>query len=334
MNRFPTLRQSVDAVLEAYDDGSYFSRLINGPQPHPFQQRPRVLFVSDHENASAPLYTIVMPVFEQASTLRRNLDLIAARASLPHDWLFIDDGSSDDSAGVARSFLEASPARSGALLRNDAPLYETACDNLGFSIARTEFVIEIQADIQVLEPEFDAAMIAALRGFPLASSVSGRAGHAFAMKRPGLLDRLLNRSSPDSIGLTGAQVEDPSIVDGLRGFVYECDTVNRGPWALRKADLESHGYLDQARFFLGEDDHDFHRRLLESEQRRPLYVPMRIRSTLVEGATRRPREGVNAQVYAWMKDSKKGSESYAAFVRGRRGRSPVRRLAFSARPAR
>ena len=83
----------------------------------------------------------------------------------------------------------------------------------------------------------------------------------------------------------------------MRGKVYRCETVNRGPWALLKTDLDRHGYLDEQYFFLGNDDHDYHRRLFETEGRRPLYVPTSIYSPRRLGASRRARTGDNRTIF-------------------------------------
>jgi GT2 family glycosyltransferase len=96
--------------------------------------------------------------------------------------------------------------------------------------------------------------------------------------------------------------------------MYRCETVNRGPWALLKRDLERHGYLDERHFFLGNDDHDYHRRLFEAEARRPLYVPMALRSPLAHGAVRRPRTGLNRRLFIALNAEKRGSPGFHRFL--------------------
>ena len=91
-------------------------------------------------------------------------------------------------------------------------------------------------------------------------------------------------------------------------------TVPRGPWAVRKSDLERIGYLDERFFFLGNDDHDYHRRLYEATGRRPVYVPMSIDSPLARGANRQPRSGLNRTVFEMLKREKRGSPAFRRFL--------------------
>jgi hypothetical protein len=94
-----------------------------------------------------------------------------------------------------------------------------------------------------------------------------------------------------------------------------------------KSDLERVGYLDERFFFLGRDDHDYHRRLFESDGRRPLYVPLSLYAPLHLGAVRQPRTGVNREVYEMLRADKRGSPAFLRFVRRQRAASLPRRIA-------
>ncbi len=96
--------------------------------------------------------------------------------------------------------------------------------------------------------------------------------------------------------------------------MYRCETVNRGPWLVFKTDLERHGYLDERHFFLGNDDHDYHRRLFDAEQRRPVYVPLSLHAPLALGAYRRKRSGVNRDVFMALHAEKRGSPAFHRFL--------------------
>ena len=84
---------------------------------------------------------------------------------------------------------------------------------------------------------------------------------------------------------------------------------------LFKSDLDRHGYLDERHFFLGNDDHDYHRRLLAGEGRRPIYVPCSLHAPLALGAQRRPRSGVNLEVFTTLSAEKRGSPAFHRFLR-------------------
>jgi GT2 family glycosyltransferase len=280
--------------------------------------------------ALAAAYSIVTPTFEHASSIADCLDATLASASLPFHWIIVDDASQDGTADRAEAWLAAHPSplvTRATVVRNPRPIFETACDNIGFRIAETDVVIEIQADIHVREPRFDALMIEALDMSPKPSAVSGRCGHTFAALKPvPLLSKLLKRSKMESIGLCGRAIETPHVIDAIRGHVYRCETVNRGPWLVRKEDLERHGYLDEQHFFLGNDDHDYHRRLFEAEARRPLYVPMAIHAPLALGANRRKRSGINEEIFDRLRAEKRGSPDFHRFLASIESSTPPQRI--------
>jgi hypothetical protein len=118
----------------------------------------------------------------------------------------------------------------------------------------------------------------------------------------------------DAIGLYGRRIDTPDVIDDIRGRLYRCETVNRGPWLVFKSDLERHGYLDERHFFLGNDDHDYHRRIFEASGRRPVYLPMRLDSPPSLGARRRPRTGINRQVFRALSAEKRGSPEFHRFL--------------------
>jgi hypothetical protein len=116
------------------------------------------------------------------------------------------------------------------------------------------------------------------------------------------------------VGLCGKAIETPEVINNIKGQIYRCETVNRGPWMVFKSDLERHGYLDERHFFQGNDDHDYHRRLFGAEGRRPLYVPVSLYAPLALGAQRRTRTGVNRRVFEALKAEKRGSPAFHDFI--------------------
>jgi len=310
--------EAIAALLHRYASGDYFSRLINHPVPHQLRQPPELVY---HATVSAvdPGFTVVMPTFNHESNVADSLEAAAAAASRPFDCILVDDGSADDTVGQARAFFESrsSPMVAKAtIVRNPVPVYETACDNLGFTLAETEVIVEVQADIQIRERAFDSLMLRGCSSSPAPAAISGRCGHTFRFLEPaGPLRSLFRRGSGESVGLCGKAIETPEVIDPLKGRMFRCETVNRGPWLVFKSDLERHGYLDERYFFQGNDDHDYHRRIFEAEQRRPIYVPLSLHAPLAFGAYRRPRTGVNRDVFKMLTAEKRGSPDFNSFLR-------------------
>ena len=146
------------------------------------------------------------------------------------------------------------------------PIYETACDNLGFALADTEIIVEVQADIQIREPAFDALFLGALGTSPTPAAISGDADTRSRCSAAAPASIALPPVAARFVGLCGKTIETPEIVNPIRGRLFRCETVNRGPWVVLKSDLERRGYLDERHFFQGNDDHDYHRRVFEAER--------------------------------------------------------------------
>ena len=53
-----------------------------------------------------PLVSVIIPVYNGARFLREALESVFAQAYRPIEVIVVDDGSSDDSAGIAQSFVE------------------------------------------------------------------------------------------------------------------------------------------------------------------------------------------------------------------------------------
>jgi glycosyltransferase involved in cell wall biosynthesis len=308
---------TIDTLLRSHDSGEYFLRLVNHPAAHRLRERPELAYHAT-VNAPEPRFTVVMPTFNHEPVIQDSIGAMAAAASLPFDCIIVDDGSEDRTVERAKAYFDSrrsSLVARATIIRNPVPVYETASDNLGFMLAETEMIIEVQADIQIREPGFDALFLRALATSPTPSAISGRCGHTFRSLASGAgLRSLFPGRSSEFIGLCGKTIETPDAVNPIKGRMYRCETVNRGPWVLLKGDLERHGYLDERHFFQGNDDHDYHRRVFEADGRRPLYVPISLYSPLALGAVRRRRTGLNRDVFNLLKAEKRGSPAFRHFL--------------------
>ena len=313
-------RATIDRFLGAYSDGRYFNALVNRPSPHRLRQPPELVYHAALHPLE-PQFTIVTPAFNCAPAIADYIEATAAAASLPFDWILVDDGSADGTAERAAALLQASPSplvARATIVRNPTPIFETACDNIGFWLAETDVIIEVQSDIYVREVAFDALVLRTLAPTPRPAAVSGRCGHSFFSLRGAFVRAVLGGRRDECIGLCGKLIETPSAIEPLQRHVYRCETVPRGPWAVCKSDLERVGYLDERYFFLGNDDHDYHRRLCDATGRRPVYLPMAIESPLRLGANRRPRTGVNRTVFECLRREKRGSPAFRRFLAAQR----------------
>jgi hypothetical protein len=253
-------------------------------------------------------YTVVVPVFNQEGLIGEFLKAHAATASLPHNIVAIFDCCSDQSLAV---FWKTIDEYRNPLLGSvtsvvtKVPFFETACDNLGFALSSTDFIIEYQADMLMGTAAHDARLLSGLAESRV-FCVSGRCGHSLrtVYGKPGWPHSIGYRKAEQAarIGLCGSLIEERGSHvedEGVTG--YFCETVNRGPIAFRRKDLIALNYLDHANFFLGDDDHDINLRAWLMTGQLPAYVPIKIRSDLTWGSTRKPRDPLNADIYARLK---------------------------------
>lgn len=93
--------------------------------------------------------SFVVPVYNEAENLRELFDELsaaAARLAVPCEFLFVDDGSTDESPRVLAELARAHPAvRVIALERNSG---QSAALGAGFQCARGDVIVTLDADLQ------------------------------------------------------------------------------------------------------------------------------------------------------------------------------------------
>jgi GT2 family glycosyltransferase len=111
-----------------------------------------------------PLLTVVIPVYNGGPQLERCLDALLASDFSDYEIVVVDDGSTDDSASLAR-------ARGVPVLQHGARSGPAAARNLGASHARGSIVLFLDADVVVrrdtlarLSAHFRALGVAAVFG--------------------------------------------------------------------------------------------------------------------------------------------------------------------------
>jgi GT2 family glycosyltransferase len=114
-----------------------------------------------------PRLSVVIPVYNAAADLERCLSALARSSGCPWPWevIVVDDGSADDSAGVARRH----GARLVTLGENGGP---ARARNQGASAARGELLLFIDADVFV-HPDTVARVAAAFASDPDLAALIG-----------------------------------------------------------------------------------------------------------------------------------------------------------------
>ncbi len=300
---------------------------------HPWDAPPKIVknIFLDKNKA---FYTVVMPVFNHEKIIETTLNGLFFNSKNFFSLIIILDASEDDSLNKIKKFIEnfnCIKLCSVTYIINETPIFETACDNQGFRLAETEYILELQADIIINDFGFDDRMIFALEKYRLAT-ISGRHVHYFSV-----LDRLSWLKYP-IFTLSGTFFNKPILFGKYGDRIFQRgvhdkniivvigETVARGPWMLRKKDLIDLNYLDEDNFFLGNDDHDFHRRMYLIKKMTCGYVPMDIYSPESFGSTRQERHGINKEIYNWLSENKKGSSGFVKFVRNYKPYEDIRKI--------
>lgn len=231
-----------------------------------------------------PTFSVVMPIHNQEQIIRTVLDNVLEMTVGTYELILIVDGCTDTTPQIVTEWIETTSKPSGLVdihcITNETGLFETACDNQGFRLARGEYILEIQADMKILTFGYNVLLTSPLKQYPDMIAVSGRCCHR------------LNGSPGNNVGKLGAKASSPHEV--LQSFdnygkVFLSHTVNRGPIAIRTSMLRELNYLDEEHYVLGNDEHDLFARAWVFKQWRCGFVPIEVYSPLEWGSTRKAR---------------------------------------------
>jgi GT2 family glycosyltransferase len=161
-------------------------------------------------------------------------------------------------------------------------LFETAADNVGFLVAKGQYFLEIQADMQIFDYGYNERL---QRPFQINPSVVGMSGRCVYTMTNGI-----------GIGKLGATIEKPLDSNIQKNGYFVGETCNRGPLLLDAVKVRELGYLDERHFFLDDSDHDFFFRAFQKGWVCG-YVPVEVISILCHGSTRKSRDPLNKLIY-------------------------------------
>lgn len=227
------------------------------------------------------MFSIVIPIHNQEAIIERVLSSVVTMTLGSYELILILDGCTDNTPSAVKEWVSKQTVDI-QLLENKTGLFETACDNQGFKLAKGKYIVEIQADMEILTLGYNILLASPLEQYSDMIAVSGRCCHG-----------LNSSNQPMAAGKTGDSVKQPHLL--LRDFqyynkVFLSHTVNRGPLVLRKSMLEELGYLDEEHYTLGNDEHDLFARAWYQKKWRSGFVPIEVYSPLEWGSTRKARD--------------------------------------------
>lgn len=265
---------------ERYSTGVFINKPTDGPSIEVVLNK---TFID-----KVPFVSVVIPIYNQEEIIERNLrSMLETITETPYEMILIVDSCSDKTEekvlGMFGGMGLPDLLTNVVVMRSTTPLFETAADNLGFLCSRGEYIMEIQADMQMTERGFNVALLRPFFRIGDLIAVSGRSCHGLTYA--------------GGIGKMGVAVEGPLDSQLKRDHMYISETCNRGPIILRRKMVEELGYLDEVNYFLNYSEHDLFTRARIIKSWFCGYVPMEFVSPCSDGSTRKLRDPVNEAVF-------------------------------------
>ena len=233
-------------------------------------------------------YTIVIPVFNQENIIIKNINSIISNTIGDYEMIIINDYSNDRTLELLENFFKNfEPVNSNfkrvRIIDTRWPLFETKCDNIGFKLSKAKFVLEIQADMQMLIKGYDQILSKPFTKIKNLIAVSGRCAHFFDYK-----------DDSDGTGKLGINIEKSIKELNIKNnYFYIFDTCNRGPLLIDNSKLREMNYLDERNYFLDNSEHDLMLRARLSKNYICGYYPIDFYAPLKYGSTRNRKIKLN-----------------------------------------
>lgn len=250
------------------------------------QTKPFVLLDKIYEKFADLEFSIVMPIHNQGSIIRKILESVIQHTKSVYEMIIILDNCTDSTESIVCDFFDhvMNPIylKHTTIIKQETPIFETACDNIGFKLACGKYIIEIQADIYVLEDGYEQRLARPTQKISNVIGVSGRCCHNF-----------YDFNGYGKLGALAEVTLDKMSQKLDRNKFYSMETCNRGPLLLCRSKLKEMNYLDEKNFYLNDSDHDLFARAYYQKGYICGYVPIEVITNLSDGSTRKPRDSVN-----------------------------------------
>ena len=165
------------------------------------------------------LVSVIVPAYQAEKSLSRCIDHVLAQTYQPIELIVVNDGSTDGTEAVARSYGD----RLTYIAQENRG--ETAARNRGFDAAHGQFLTFVDHD-DYWEPDFVQATVQFLREHPEAVAVSVASEHRTALKEGSTI-------RPAFVADGAARNTEPVILDRFFDFWSQHDHICAGAAMLR-----------------------------------------------------------------------------------------------------
>jgi glycosyltransferase involved in cell wall biosynthesis len=225
-------------------------------------------------------FSVIVPVYNQELIIVNNLSSIIKHMGGTFELILILDFCKDNTKHNILNYFDKYKNENdnfyGITIYSEdtIPLFEATCDNIGFIFSKGTYCLEIQADMEMVEHNFNLQLEKPFKLLNNVIAVSGRCSHNFFDNK--------------GIGKLGNTIEKS--LDNLninKNIFYTFETCNRGPLLLDKSKLSELLYLDEKNWYLDNSDHDLMYRAFYQKGYICGYVPINFLSPLQNGTTRK-----------------------------------------------
>lgn len=178
---------------------------------------------------------IVLTVFNQENLIERVLYGIFKNTTTPFNLIIVFDGCSDRTEPRAQKYIKKHASRNlrEVIITHAPNVYETRANNIGYKLAKTDYLITVQDDMVVNEYAWERRLTYPLRKFDDILGVTARIAQDVVTMEGGH-HVYSNRA--------GRELK-PSL---SRNIFAVRDVLNRGPIAFSVRHLKTMNYLNDA----------------------------------------------------------------------------------------
>ena len=159
---------------------TYRKDLIHTP-PKQWEGETELALHKEYNN-QAPKFSIIIPIHNQEGFVTKQIESILSNTLGHYEIITILDNCTDNSKEHLLDRIEIGPIpenlSSITVFENQAGMFETSADNLGFTKARGEILIEIQADMEILTTGYNLNLAHPIKIYSDLIAVSGRCCHS------------------------------------------------------------------------------------------------------------------------------------------------------------
>ena len=204
----------------------------------------------DYNDISNIEYSVIIPVYNQEKIVTKNVNSILKYTGGLFEIILILDFCYDNTELNLINFLDNYTHFNNNLSKififkqAKTPIFEASCDNIGFIMSKGKYCLEIQADMEMIENDYNLHLTKPFKLLNNVLAVSGRCAH-------NLFDR------PGGIGKLGKLIDKNVTelkIDKNKFYTYE--TCNRGPLLFDRQKLKLLNCLDEVNYHLNNSDHD------------------------------------------------------------------------------